>query len=344
MAVSAAVLPSLAASSPRSTSFHPSLSTSRPRRHRFNPSAELKDSVVTEEPEAREGEPSSSSPPGFKVPIPKRFSVRSDKWLDILGCSLALPMRLGSGAFVQGYKASLVPESEFPSDSYASFSIAGRKFKETTNLGPRPPKPIEIYEFEGCPFCRKVREIVSILDLDVLFYPCPKDGPHFRPKAIELGGKKQFPYMVDPNTGTAMYESDAIIKYLVQKYGDGKVPFMLSLGFFTTLTAGLAMLARFGKGSKYIPAKLPETPLELWAYEPSPFCKIVREAMVELELPHVYHSTSRGSGKRDELFKRAGHFQVPYLEDPNTGVKMFESAEIVEYLQATYALPQAQSA
>jgi glutathione S-transferase len=24
---------------------------------------------------------------------------------------------------------------------------------------------------------------------------------------------------VDPNTGTAMYESDDIIKYLVQKYG-----------------------------------------------------------------------------------------------------------------------------
>lgn len=31
-------------------------------------------------------------------------------------------------------------------------------------------------------------------------------------------------------------------------------------------------------------------------------------------------------------------WQAPYLEDPNTGVKMFESAEIVEYLKATYAL------
>ncbi|GFY97833.1 thioredoxin family protein [Actinidia rufa] len=29
---------------------------------------------------------------------------------------------------------------------------------------------------------------------------------------------------------------------------------------------------------------------------------------------------------------------VPYLEDPNTGVQMFESAEIVEYLRATYSL------
>ena len=30
--------------------------------------------------------------------------------------------------------------------------------------------------------------------------------------------------------------------------------------------------------------------------------------------------------------------QVPYLEDPNTGVKMFESAYIIDYLRATYAL------
>lgn len=42
----------------------------------------------------------------------------------------------------------------------------------------------------------QVREIVAVLDLDVLYYPCPKNGPNFRPKAIQMGGKKQFPYMV----------------------------------------------------------------------------------------------------------------------------------------------------
>lgn len=297
--------------------------------------ADLQNSPITVEPDTPD--PPSPSPPPFNSPQPKRFYVRGDKWLDILACSLALPMRLGTGALAQGYRAAWVPESEFPTDSYASFSVAGRKLKETSNLGPRPPKPIEIYEFEGCPFCRKVREIVSILDLDVLFYPCPKDGPNFRPKAIELGGKKQFPYMVDPNTGVAMYESDDIIKYLVERYGDGKVPLMLSLGFLTTLTAGLAMIARLGRGSTYVPAKLPEKPLELWAYEASPFCKIVREVLNELELPHIYHSTPRGSSKRYELFRRTGHFQVPYLEDPNTGANMFESAEIIEYLRETYA-------
>lgn len=47
----------------------------------------------------------------------------------------------------------------------------------------------------------QVREAMSTLDLDVEVYPCPKDGTTWRPKAIELGGKKQFPYLVDPNTG-----------------------------------------------------------------------------------------------------------------------------------------------
>ncbi|XAR64685.1 Glutathione transferase [Bertholletia excelsa] len=277
-----------------------------------------------------------SPPPNFKPPEPKRFSVRPDKLLDILGASLALIFRLGTGAFVSGYSASFVAKDEIPSDKYA-LEIAGFKVKETSKLGPRPEKPLEIYEFESCPFCRKVREIVAILDLDVLFYPCPRNGPNFRPKVAQMGGKQQFPYMVDPNTGVAMYESDDIIKYLVGKYGDGNVPLMLSLGLLTTLTEGFAMIGRMGRGSSYIPSKLPPKPLEIWAYEPSPFCKVAREVLVELELPHLLRSCARGSPKRQILYEKAGHFQVPYLEDPNTGVKMFESAEIVEYLRATYA-------
>lgn len=49
----------------------------------------------------------------------------------------------------------------------------------------------------------------------------PTDGPTFRPKANKLGGQQQFPYMVDPNTKTSMYESDDIINYLFDSYGQG---------------------------------------------------------------------------------------------------------------------------
>ena len=267
------------------------------------------------------------------------MAIKDGQLGSVAGAALAVPFRLGTGLFVQGYSVSLVSADKIPADQY-SLEFLGLKVRETSKIDQcrRPEKPIEIYEFEGCPFCRKVREMVAVLDLDVLFYPCPQKGPTFRPKVLEMGGKKQFPYMVDPNTGVAMYESDDIIKYLADTYGDGTIPIMLSLGLFTTITAGLAMIWRIWKGSSYTVSKLPPQPIEIWAYEGSPFCKIAREALVELELPHLLHSCARGSPKRQEIFKKLGLFQVPYIEDPNTGVKMFESSEIVEYLKATYSL------
>ncbi|CAH2070284.1 unnamed protein product [Thlaspi arvense] len=113
----------------------------------------------------------------------------------------------------------------------------------------------------------QVREMVAVLDLDILYYPCPRGTPNFRPKVLQMGGKQQFPYMVDPNTGVSMYESDGIIKYLSEKYGDGTVPLSLKLGPLTAITAGFAMIGRMGKGNLYTPAKLPPKPLEFWAYE-----------------------------------------------------------------------------
>ncbi|KAJ9184485.1 hypothetical protein P3X46_004205 [Hevea brasiliensis] len=265
---------------------------------------------TTTNKEAEKLEASFTAPPNFKPLEPKPFTVKEGKILYILGASLALFFRLGTGVFVSGYSVSFVSENEIPPNQYA-LEVAGYKVKETSKVGPRREKPIEIYDLESCPFCRKVREIVAVLDIDVLFYPCPKNGPTFRPKVVQMGGKQQFRYMVDPNTGTAMYESDDIIKYLVGKYGDGNFPLMLSLGLLMTLTEGFAMIGRMGKGS--------------------PFCKIVRETLVELELPHIQNSCARGSSKRQLLYQKAGHFQVPYLEDPNTGVQMFESADIVEF-------------
>jgi hypothetical protein len=51
----------------------------------------------------------------------------------------------------------------------------------------------------------QVREAISILDLDVIVRPCPRDGDVWRPQAIQEGGKSQFPYLKDPNTGASAY-------------------------------------------------------------------------------------------------------------------------------------------
>ena len=50
--------------------------------------------------------------------------------------------------------------------------------------------------------------------------------------------------MVDPNTGASMLESDDIIKYLTDTYGDGSVPITLRLGMLTVLMAGLGTIPR----------------------------------------------------------------------------------------------------
>lgn len=67
-----------------------------------------------------------------------------------------------------------------------------------------------------------MREAISILDLEVIMRPCPKDGVKWRPQAIALGGKSQFPFLVDANYSKTLYESDAIIQYLYDAYGPGK--------------------------------------------------------------------------------------------------------------------------
>ncbi|KAE9673595.1 glutathione S-transferase, partial [Enterobacteriaceae bacterium TzEc077] len=86
--------------------------------------------------------------------------------------------------------------------------------------------------------------------------------------------------------------------------------------------------------------------------------RVVRSVLSELELPYILHSVAKErwqdmgpailrlkpgkyeplkEGKREKLLPiMQGKMQVPYLVDPNTGVKMFESAEIVKYLKKQY--------
>jgi glutathione S-transferase len=205
------------------------------------------------------------------------------------------------------------------------------------SLGLRPKQPLHLYEFEACPFCRKVREALTILDLEVMVYPCPKGGNRYRSVVQEKGGRLMFPYLVDPNTDQAMYESSDIIRYLFTTYGEGKVPVTLD-NPLVMLSAGLATLARLNKGQQVRPSRMPEKPLELWSFESSPFSRMVRETLCELELPYLLHNVGKDSPHRAAFVERSGKMMVPYLVDPNTGTEMFESADIQQYLRRTYVL------
>jgi glutathione S-transferase len=203
-------------------------------------------------------------------------------------------------------------------------------------LGKRPERPLELWEFEGCPYCRKVREALSILDLPVRVYPCPKRGERFRPALVARGGQAQFPYLADPNTGVEMYESDAINAYLFETYGTGLAPRLLRLGPINDLSAFAAGAWRPFQGVRRIASRAPEQPLELYSFEASPYCRIVRELLCSMELAYLLHNVAKGSPGRAAFEARVGKVQVPYLFDPNTGAGMFESADINRHLVETY--------
>ncbi|MCG8588520.1 MAG: glutathione S-transferase N-terminal domain-containing protein [Proteobacteria bacterium] len=221
--------------------------------------------------------------------------------------------------------------------SLAATGIRLGSGRQVGELGERPEQPLKLYDFEGCPYCRKVREALSILDLEAIVYPCPKRGPRFREEVRIRGGKAQFPYLEDPNTGKALYESGEIVAYLFAQYGRGRTPWALQPGSFVDVSTLMASVPRPGFGSFYRPARAPEALLELYSFEASPFCRIVRETLTELELPYRLVNVAKGSRQRDAFVARSGRMQVPFLVDPNQKVELFESANIVAYLENTYA-------
>jgi glutathione S-transferase len=226
----------------------------------------------------------------------------------------------------------------------------------------QPEKLLELYEYEASPYCRLVREVLTELDLDAMIYPCPQQGRRFRPKVIEMGGKAQFPYLVDPNTETRMYESADIIEYLARTY-DGRLlrparGLRRGLGVGSGFLNACARGYRGFRGYKARPSHAPKQPLELFSFESSPYSRLVREVLCELELPYVLRSTGKARWSemgppvvRDRVWKapmdtgrnrvwlakNTGRVQLPYLVDPNTATAMYESAAIVAYLKKTYS-------
>lgn len=76
--------------------------------------------------------------------------------------------------------------------------------------------------------------------------------------------------------------------------------------------------------------------LELYQFESCPYCAKVRRVLGDLELDWIARSAPPGSRHSVELLAREGKSQVPYLYDPSTDARMFESDEIIDYLYATY--------
>uniref|UniRef100_A0A0E0H1B2 GST N-terminal domain-containing protein n=1 Tax=Oryza nivara TaxID=4536 RepID=A0A0E0H1B2_ORYNI len=207
------------------------------------------------------------------------------------------------------------------------------------NVNPTTSAPtLQLYEFEACPFCRRVREAMTELDLSAEVYPCPKGSLRHRDVVKKIGGKEQFPLLVDASNGVTMYESGDIVKYLFRQYGEGNSP---SFGLLesTILTGWVPTLLRAGRGMTLWnkAGVVPEDKLELFSFENNTYARIVREALCELEVPYILQNVGEGSSKMDLLQKISGSKQVPYLIDPNTGFQSGDHKKILSYLFQQYS-------
>ena len=223
----------------------------------------------------------------------------------------------------------------------------------------QPKMRLHLYDMEGSPYCKLVREALTALGLDAEIYPCPRGGKRYRPEAIRIGGKAQFPLLVDPNNETVMYESGAIIDYLFRTYGGQETPASYRAGRLRPLASGAGSVLRMMRGISSRPAKQATQMLELWSFESSPYSRLVRERLTELELAYVLHNIGKEQfadmgpasmrvkpgpykpkvgGRREQVLAQFGRVQAPYLEDPNTGMKLYESSAIIDYLEKQYAV------
>lgn len=81
----------------------------------------------------------------------------------------------------------------------------------------QPEELLEVYQFESCPFCKKVREKLNELQIDFIARQVDPNGD--REKVQDISGQTGVPVLVDPNTETVMPESDDIVEYLEEHYG-----------------------------------------------------------------------------------------------------------------------------
>lgn len=83
--------------------------------------------------------------------------------------------------------------------------------------------------------------------------------------------------------------------------------------------------------------------LELYQAEDCPYSEKVRQKLTGLGISYVVHNPRRHGGEvrneqtHDELVKLGGQNQIPFLVDHQRGVTMYESDDIVDYVEEHYS-------
>jgi anaphase-promoting complex subunit 7 len=229
-----------------------------------------------------------------------------------------------------------------------------------------PLQLLELYDVENDSACRVVRERITELDLNVKrVIPAAPNSRVFQDKeydyALPVGA--QIPRLVVQDHEGAearVLSGDAdIVSFLNKHHTPGHVlvqhrfhmakvalDAISAVGGF--ITNVMTNVLRLGRGSLVSEAASsnavnvvprPRRPLILYSYEGNQFCRLVREVFTELDIVYELRSVGKKSKRREELAAvYGGSIQCPYMIDPNTGVQMAESTDIIKYLYRTYAL------
>lgn len=83
---------------------------------------------------------------------------------------------------------------------------------------------LELYQAEGCPFCKPVREMLTELGISYVVHNPRTAGGAVRNEQthgelLTIGGEDQIPFLVDSDREETLYESDDIVDYLGMYFG-----------------------------------------------------------------------------------------------------------------------------
>ena len=243
--------------------------------------------------------------------------------------------------------------------SVATSTLAAWRGTSVVTAAKPPIKLMKLFDIESCPHCRAVREALTALGLNAEIYPCPTGGTRYRAQALKATGTYALPLLVDDNTSMALQDSKVIVDYLFRTYGLQTTPASYRSSALRPWADAAASVVRGSRGVAARASQRPAKKLVLWSFESSPYARLVRERLCELEIAYVLRNIGKEQladmgpavqrikpgpykpltgGLREKVLAEHGRVQVPYLEDPNTGVKLYESSVIIDYLESRYAI------
>lgn len=77
---------------------------------------------------------------------------------------------------------------------------------------------LTLYVKTGCPYCKKVLD--ELQDMDASYDVRNVADPENLQQLMEYGGQKQEPFLYSKEEDVNMYESENIIRYLHERFGN----------------------------------------------------------------------------------------------------------------------------